>query len=89
MNKDNKNQEYFSTVEVARHLHISRIAVFKKVQSGQIVAQKIGRNYAITREALEAAIGSKLTEHQREEIKTVVKRATKEYRDTFERLAKE
>jgi|CXWL01.1.fsa_nt_gi excisionase family DNA binding protein len=87
--KDKNNKEYFSTIEVAKCLHISRIAVFRKIQSGQIPAQKIGRNYAITREVLEAILGSKLTENQREEIKTVVKRATKEYRDTFERLAKE
>ena len=84
-----KNKEYFSTTEVAKCLHISRIAVFRKIQGGQISAQKIGRNYAITREVLEAIMGSKLTENQREEIKKVVKRATKEYRDTFERLAKE
>lgn len=88
MNKDDK-KEYFSTIEVGKCLGISRIAVFKKIKSGQIPARKIGRNYAVLREDLKALMGSALTTTQKEDIKKVVKRATKEYRDTFERLAKE
>lgn len=88
MNKDDKKQ-YFSTVETAKYLRISRIAVYKRIKNGQIPAEKMGRSFAVTREALEAAMGSKLTERQKEEIKTVVKKATQEFRDTFERLAKE
>jgi excisionase family DNA binding protein len=88
MHKDPK-KEYFSTAEVAHLLRISRIAVFKKIQSGIIPATKIGRGYAISREAVEVLMGSKLTESQKEEIKKVVKKATDEFRDTFERLAKE
>lgn len=88
MNKESK-KEYFSTAEAARQLKISRIAVFKKIQSGIIPANKIGRGYVISREDLEAALGSTLTEHQKEEIKKVVKKATDEFKDTFERLAKE
>lgn len=88
MNKEDK-KEYFSTAEAAHLLKISRIAVFKKIQSGIIPANKVGRGYAISREDLEAALGSRLTERQKDEIKEVVKKATDEFRDTFERLAKE
>ncbi len=88
MHKDLK-KEFFSTAEVAHLLRISRVAVFKKIQSGIIPASKIGRGYAISREAVEAIMGSKLTESQKEEIKNVVRKATDEFRDTFERLARE
>lgn len=82
-------KEYFSTTEAAKCLHISRIAVFRKIRSGVIHANKIGRNYAIPKEELEAAMGTKITEKQRAEIKSAVKKATDEYRNAFERLAKE
>ena len=41
------------TTEAARILGISRIAVFKKIQKGQLEATKIGRNYVIDRRNLE------------------------------------
>ncbi len=41
------------TTEAARILGISRIAVFKKIQKGQLEAAKIGRNYVIDRRNLE------------------------------------
>ena len=41
------------TAEAARILGISRIAVFKKIQKGQLEAAKIGRNYVIDRRNLE------------------------------------
>ena len=37
-------KEYLSTSEVAKILGISRIAVFKKIKSGEIKAEKKGRN---------------------------------------------
>ncbi len=87
--KDEQEKNYFSTAEAAHLLGISRIAVFKKIQNGIIPAHKVGRGYVISKEAIEAALGSKLTESQKEEIKKVVKKAADEFRETFERLAKE
>ncbi len=40
------------TTEAAQILGISRIAVFKKIQKGQIEAYKVGRNYVIDRRSL-------------------------------------
>ena len=44
--------QYYSVAEAARILGISRIAVFKKIQKGQMKAQKIGRSYAILKSEL-------------------------------------
>ena len=45
------------TSEVAKVLKISRIAVFKKIKSGEIKAEKIGRNYVIPKEEVLKALG--------------------------------
>jgi excisionase family DNA binding protein len=39
--------EYFSVMEAAEILGISRVAVFKKIQAGKMQAQRIGRHYVI------------------------------------------
>ncbi len=43
-------QDHLSVPEIAKHLGISRISVFKKIKKGQIEAIKIGRSYAVTRQ---------------------------------------
>ncbi len=41
------SEKYFSTPEVAKILGISRIAVFKRIKSGSLLAIKIGKSYLI------------------------------------------
>src|SRR3989338_2240547 len=43
----NMDKKLLSTIEVAKILGISRVAVFKKIKSGSIKAQKVGRNFVI------------------------------------------
>ncbi|MFZ2886579.1 MAG: helix-turn-helix domain-containing protein [Minisyncoccia bacterium] len=83
------NKAFFSTSEVAKILHVSRIAVLKKIYSGILKAQKIGRNYVIAKDDVEALLGSRVTPEQEEEIKRTVRRAVKEYGSTFRQLGKE
>ena len=40
-------KEYYSTIELAQKLGISRVAVFKKIKNRRIEAYKCGRNYII------------------------------------------
>ena len=82
-------KEYFSAVEVAKIMHISRIAVFKKIKTGRLRAEKIGRNYIIARADLEAALGTVVSLEQKKEIEKIVKKAVKQYGVTFRRLGKE
>lgn len=42
-----KPPPYLSTTQVAKLLGISSVAVFKRIKSGRIKAQKIGRSYAV------------------------------------------
>jgi excisionase family DNA binding protein len=59
----------YSTSEVANILHLSRIAIFQKIQSGEIKAQKVGRNYVIPYESLEELLGKTIGTTKKEEIK--------------------
>ena len=46
------SEQLLSTAQVAKILGISRIAVFKNIQSGKIKAEKVGRNYVIRKKNL-------------------------------------
>lgn len=43
-----ERKEFYSIPELAKMMHISRIAVYKKVKKGQIKAKKTGRDYTIS-----------------------------------------
>lgn len=83
------NKDLFSSIEVAKILRLSRIAVFKKIKSGEIKAKKVGRNFVITRDALLEALGETLSEKKKEEIEKAVRKALKEYGAVFKKLGKE
>lgn len=86
-NKDKK--EYLSTSELAHLLGVSRIAVFKKIQSGKIKAFKIGRNYVVPMQEFWTAIGTFISPEKKKEMDEVVKKAVKEYGDALRRLGSE
>ena len=81
--------ELLSTTETAKILKISRIAVFKKIKAGEIRAEKIGRNYVISREEVLKALGLVIGEDSKKEIDEIVKRGVKEYGEVFKKLGKE
>jgi len=78
-----------STIEAAKILGISRIAVFKKIKSGDIQAKKIGRNFVIDKKDLPSISGSVLTERKKREIEKSVRKTIKEYGQTLKLLGKE
>ena len=75
--------------EVAKILRINRVNVIKKIKSGQIKAEKIGRNYVVAREEVLKALGLVIGEKSKEEIDQIVKRGVKEYGEVFKKLGKE
>lgn len=83
------DKQQFSTIEIARILGISRIAVFKKIKSGEIKAKKVGRNFVINRGDLAEILGSTLSEEKKREIEKSVRKTIKEYGETLKLLGKE
>ncbi len=82
-------QKYYSTTEVARILRLSRIAVFQRIKSGRLKAEKVGRNYIISHENLSEALGQVIGEERREAIERAIEKALHEYGGTFKLLGKE
>lgn len=82
-------KELLSTAEIARILGITPVAVFKRIKSGKIKAEKVGRNYVIRRQDLPEILGTVLTPNQKKEIETGVKKVVKEYGETLRLLGKD
>ncbi|HEC66037.1 MAG TPA: DNA-binding protein [bacterium] len=84
-----EKKRLFSTMEMAKILGISRIAVFKKIKSGEIKAIKVGRNYVISDKVLNRVLSKRLTPKQKKVIETAVHKTVKEYGDVLQRLGRE
>ncbi|MBI4066459.1 helix-turn-helix domain-containing protein [Candidatus Gottesmanbacteria bacterium] len=82
-------KKYLSTIEAARLLGISRIAVFKKIKAGQIKARKAGRNYIIPKEKLADVLEASLNDGSKKRIEAAVKKTVAEYGDTLRLLGQE
>ncbi len=83
------DKKYFSAPEIAKLLGVSRTAVFKKIKSGQIRAEKIGRNYIIPKEEYEAILGIFVPERRKKDIEDTVNRVFKKYGSALRKLGKE
>ena len=84
-----KKREYLTIPQLAKILGISRIAVYRKVKKGQIKAERIGRIYAIPRKKVLGNTEKKLTKKDKRLIETVVRKAVREYGETFRLLGQD
>ncbi len=81
-----KMSEYVSASEAAKLLGISRIAVFKKIQNGQIKAEKVGRNYIIKLDDLGQIFKEKISNEKKQTIDKAIKKTIKEYGEALKKL---
>lgn len=90
---DPKYKKHYSVTELAEKLGISRVAIFKKIQKGQLPAEKVGRTYVIAAEHAEKLMGAEkaetLTEEKKADIEKAVKKVVKQYGETLRLLGKE
>ncbi|HOB89993.1 MAG TPA: helix-turn-helix domain-containing protein [Candidatus Colwellbacteria bacterium] len=82
-------KEFLSTTEAAKLLNISRVAVFKKIKSGDIKAERIGRNFVISKKDLPEILGTTLGEAKRNLIEKAVRKTIKDYGETLRLLGEE
>ena len=83
-----ENNKFLTTSELANLLGISRIAVFKKIQKGEIKAVKKGRNYEINIADV-SGLSDRLSVNDKKTISEAVDRTMREYGETLRLLAKE
>ncbi len=81
-------KKYLSTTEVAKLLGISVVAVFKKIKSGVIPAQKVGRNYVIDPNVL-GLKGGNVPAQVKDKIEKAVKKVVEEYGEALKKLGSE
>lgn len=81
-------EKYISTTEAAEIMGISRVAVFKKIKSGEIKAKKIGRNYIIDKSSL-GSIYQEITPSQEKKVDQALDKVIKEYGEALKKLGKE
>lgn len=55
---DLKDREFLSTIQLAKLLKISRVAVLKRINRGAIKAVKVGRNFVIKRKDIKHLLKS-------------------------------
>jgi len=85
-----KEKTLFSTAEVAKILGISRVAVFKRIRSGVIKAEKVGRAYLIPRsEVYHSLEEGTLTEARKKEIDRNLDLIVREYSVALKMLGQE
>ena len=85
-------KQYLTVPELALILGISRIAVYKKVKKGHILAIRIGRNFAIPTDYIKSNIAD-IEQTLKAEVellstKELMLKAFKHYGKVFKRLGK-
>jgi excisionase family DNA binding protein len=80
---------YLPASDLAKILHISRIAVYKKIKDGQIKAVRLGRNFFIDKNNLPEITGQNLGSSQKKIIDRSVNKTVREYGETLKLLGKE
>lgn len=78
-----------STMDLARKLGVSRIAIFKKIKKGQIKATKIGKSYVIDPADIGNILDTTLTPADTRLVDLAVKKTVLEYGEALRLLGKE
>jgi len=83
------DKKYYSTIEVGKILHISRVAVLKRIKNGKLKAERVGKNFIVSNEAVMEALGKLIGKEKKEKIEYAVNKAVEQYKKTFRLLGKE
>lgn len=89
MVKIDENKAYFSTKDLAEIWGISQVAVFKRIKSGKLKAQKVGKTYFIENAELAKVLRLHITEEDKRQIDAAVSKVIKEYGTVLKMLGKE
>lgn len=82
-------EDYITIPQLAKMLGISRIAVYKKVRSGQIPARKLGRIYVIADRDITNILRKEVTTKEKKQVDSAVKKTIKEYGEVLKKLGKQ
>ena len=78
-------KKFYTIPEAAKKIGLSRSQVFRKVQAGQIPAQRFGKNYLIDSRALNFLTGE-IDSHDIRSIEKAVRKTLKDYGEVIRDL---
>ncbi|MBI2104820.1 MAG: helix-turn-helix domain-containing protein [Candidatus Omnitrophica bacterium] len=81
-------EEYLTVPQVAELLKISKVAVYKRIKIGTLVAVRMGRNYLVPKDQANP-LQRPLTEADKRQVEKHVKKTFRDYGDVLKWLAKE
>jgi excisionase family DNA binding protein len=79
---------YLSTIEAAKVMGISRVAVLKQIKTGRLRAERVGRNYIIDKNDL-AGIFRHITPGEKRRVSSAIKKVVKDYGPALRKLGRE
>ena len=74
---------------MAKILGVSRQAVLKKIDAGEIRAEKIGRNFVVAKKDILEIAGHILGETRKQEIEASLEKTLKDYGEAIKKLGEE
>lgn len=80
--------KFISVAEAAKRVGLSRMQVVRKIQKGEIEAERVGRSYHIREDRL-PGIYRTITDSEKRQVETAVHRVLQEYGDVIRRLGRE
>ena len=83
------SENYITIPQLAKLLHISRIAVYKKVKAGLIPAKKIGKTYIIADRDVQNILHRQLTGKSKKELDKAIDKVLREYSEVLKLLGNE
>lgn len=89
MNKDLKSKDYISTAELAEILGISRMHALRKIKSGEIKAERIGRGFVIRKKDILEIAGHILGEDRKKELESAISKTLDTYGEAIKKLGQE
>ena len=80
---------YITIPQLAEMMGVSRTTVYRRVKSGEILAERVGHAHLIPEGEVHRLLSTELTESDKERIDRAVKKAIKEYGEVLKRLGEE
>ncbi len=81
---------FCSTAELAKKIGVSRITVFRWIKEGKLKAERIGRNYVISEDAVKRLVPKAESQEEKEkDLGEAVRKVVREYGDTLKKLGAE
>ena len=81
--------KYLTVPQLAKILGLTRQRVHQLVQAGKIPAEKVGNTYIIVEQEILDILNKGITDSDKAFNRKIIKKAMEQYKETFERLAKE